>query len=306
MMAWRIALFVSIAPLLRPADPTPEQLEFFEKRVRPVLARSCYQCHSAAVASPMGNLRVDTKDALLRGGKMGPALKAGDPDGSLLVQVVSHAHKIKMPPSGKLPDNEVADLKAWVKMGAPEPSYASAGKKHWAFQPVQDPPVPAVKNKNWVRSAVDAFILAKLEQRNLTPAAPAGKRDLIRRVTYDLVGLPPTPSEVDAFLADNSPDAFQRVVDRLLASPHYGERWARHWLDLVRYAETNGHEFDNDKLAPWRYRDYVIRAFNQDVPYNQLVREHIAGDLLPRKRLSPDGGFEESRWARRSSGSGKC
>src|SRR5688572_6929016 len=291
MIAWRTALLVSLAPFLRAADPTTEQVEFFEKRIRPVLARACYQCHSAAVASPMGNLRVDSRDALLQGGKLGPAIQTTDPERSLLIEAVSHKQpKLKMPPSGKLPENEIADLTAWVKMGAPYPraeakSYASAGKKHWAFQPVQDPPVPTVKNKNWVRSAVDVFILAKLEQRNLAPAAPADRRDLIRRVTFDLIGLPPTPQEVDSFVADNSADAFQRVVDRLLASPHYGERWARHWLDLVRYAETNGHEYDNDKLAPWRYRDYIIRAFNQDLAYDQLVREHVAGDLLPRKRL---------------------
>jgi hypothetical protein len=297
-----VAVIVCIATPGVSADPTPEQIEFFEKRVRPTLVRSCYPCHSAAVASPMGGLRVDTKEALLQGGKMGPAIEPGNPDSSLLIQVLSHAHKVKMPPSGKLPDDQIADLKSWVNMGAPDPRTAAAstkpsasdGKKHWAFQPVQNPPVPEVKAKDWVRSPVDAFILAKLEARNLAPAQPAAKRDLIRRVTYDLIGLPPKVEEVDAFLKDQSPDAFKRVVDRLLDSPHYGERWARHWLDLVRYAETNGHEYDNDKLAPWRYRDYVIRAFNQDIPYDQFVREHIAGDLLAKKRLTPDAAFEDS------------
>jgi hypothetical protein len=298
-----VALLVSAAIPAVSAGPAPEQLEFFEKRVRPTLVRSCYPCHSAAVASPMGGLRLDTKEALLQGGKTGPAIQPGNPDASLLVQVLTHAHKIKMPPSGKLPEDQIADLKSWVQMGAPDPRTASAasGKpssaaktKHWAFQPVQDQPVPQVKANTWVRTPVDAFILAKLEARNLAPAQPAARRDLIRRVTYDLTGLPPKIEEVDAFLKDESPDAFKRVVDRLLDSPHYGERWARHWLDLVRYAETNGHEYDNDKLAPWRYRDYVIRAFNQDVPYDQFVREHIAGDLLPRKRRTLDGAFDES------------
>jgi hypothetical protein len=159
---------------------------------------------------------------------------------------------------------------------------------------VQDRAAPPVKNKDWIRSPVDAFILSKLEAKGLAPAQPADKRDLIRRVTYDLTGLPPSAADVEAFVADNSSDAFKHLVDRLLASPHYGERWARHWLDLMRYAETNGHEYDNDKLAPWRYRDYVIRAFNQDLPYDQFVREHLAGDLLSKKRYTADGAFEES------------
>jgi hypothetical protein len=279
-----IVLALSLVPVVvTAADATPEQIEFFEKRVRPVLVRSCYSCHSSAVAQPMGNVRVDTKEGLSAvSSRMGDA--------------VSYKSKVKMPPSGKLPDEQIADIAAWVKMGAPSypDAKAGGGKNHWAFQPVKDPAVPPVRNKEWVRSPVDAFVLSKLEQRNLEPAPPAEKRDLIRRATFDLIGLPPEPGDVDAFLADNSPDAFKRVVDRLLESPHYGERWARHWLDLVRYAETNGHEYDNDKPAPWRYRDYVIRAFNQDLPYNQFVREHLAGDLLPRKRFTADGAYEES------------
>jgi hypothetical protein len=215
---------------------------------------------------------------------------------------------LKMPPSGKLSGAQIEDLTAWVKMGAPDPRIAPAaappvaakrydfteGRKFWAFQPVKKPALPSVKNQSWVQSPIDAFLLSKLEENGLAPAVPADKRVLLRRVTFDLTGLPPTPAEINAFLKDTSLKAFEKVVDRLLASPHYGERWARHWLDLVRYAETNGHEYDNDKLAPWRYRDYVIRAFNEDVPYDQFVREHIAGDQLASKRLRKDGGAWES------------
>jgi cytochrome c553 len=213
-----------------------------------------------------------------------------------------------MPPSGKLPPEVIADFETWIASGAQDPRQdesptATQAKKHidweqarafWSFRPLQPQTPPAVKNHAWPKNSIDRFLLAKLEQRGLPPASPADRRSWIRRVTYDLTGLPPAPSEIAAYLADPSPDADRKVVERLLASPHYGERWARHWLDLVRYAETNGHEFDNDKLDAWRYRDYVIRAFNQDVPYNQFVREQIAGDLVPNKRLSPDGTHWES------------
>jgi hypothetical protein len=288
------------------AEPTPEQIEFFEKRIRPVLAKSCYSCHSAALQAPMGGLRVDTREWLQRGGGRGPAIKPGDPEGSLLSQAISYRDALKMPPSGKLSDDQIADFATWIRMGAPDPRVdtspkAAAGRinfvearKLWSLRPVEDPAVPSVNRKNWVRSPVDAFILSKLEAAGLEPAPPADKETLIRRLTFDLIGLPPTPDEVENFVRDQSPDAFARVVDRLLVSPHYGERWARHWLDLVRYAETNGHEYDNDKLDPWRYRDYAIRAFNLDVPYDQFVREHVAGDLLSAKRLTADGTAQES------------
>ncbi len=286
-----------------PAD----QLEFFEKKIRPVLAESCYACHSAKRVPPKGGLRLDTRDGVRKGGDSGPAIVPGDPAASLLVKAVSYNDPdIRMPPNGKLGDNEIADLTAWVKMGAPDPrddappepkkksiNFTEA-RKFWAFQPVKDPPPPAVKQKSWLVSPIDRFVLAKLEEKQLAPALPADKRTLIRRVTLDLIGLPPTPGDVANFLADTSPQAYAKVVDRLLASPHYGERWARHWLDLVRYAETNGHEFDNDKIDAWRYRDYVIRAFNQDLPYDQFAAEQIAGDLLPQKRLSLDGAYLES------------
>jgi hypothetical protein len=285
-----------------------EQVEFFEKKIRPVLAGSCYGCHNSKMKTPMGGLQVDTRDGLLRGGDSGKAIIPGDPAASRLVQAVSYKHELKMPPSGKLTDGQIADLTDWVKMGAPDPRETAAvappviskrydfteGRKFWAFQPVKKPAVPGVKGQAWVQSPIDAFLLSKLEEKGLTPAEPAHKRALLRRVTFDLTGLPPTPAEIKAFLSDTSPGAFEKVVDRLLASPHYGERWARHWLDLVRYAETNGHEYDNDKLDPWRYRDYVIRSFNEDVRYDQFVREHIAGDQLATKRLRKDGAAWES------------
>ncbi len=293
-------LFVCLASRAAP-DPTPAQVEFFENKIRPVLAEKCYACHNSKLKSPFGGLRLDTAEGLAHGGDSGPSVKAGDPENSRLVQALTYQHALKMPPSGKLPDAQIADFKAWVKDGAVDPrkpaggavSAAPArkgidlaeGRKHWAFQPIRRPSGPA---------SIDGFIRARLREAGLEQAPAADKRMLIRRVTYDLTGLPPTPAEIDTFLADSSPDAFAKVVDRLLASPHYGERWARHWLDLVRYAETNGHEYDNDKHEPWRYRDYVIRAFNEDLPYDQFLREHLAGDLLASKRVRSGGGAWES------------
>lgn len=267
---------------LRAADPTPEQVEFFEKRIRPVLVQSCYPCHSAAVAKPMAGLRVDTREGLLKAVESNTLLKA-----------VQYADRVKMPPSAKLPDEQISDIRTWIGMGAPYPERKESGR-HWAFQPVKDVQPPPIRSGSWARTPVDAFVLAKLEAKGAKPPAPLDRRTLLRRITFDLTGLPPAPEDLDAFEKDKSDDAYRHVVDRLLASPHYGERWARHWLDLVRYAETNGHEYDNEKLAPWRYRDYVIRAFNDDLPYDQFVREHIAGDLLPRKRRTADGATLES------------
>src|SRR5207302_1806476 len=199
------------------------------------------------------------------------------------------------------------DLTAWVRMGAPAPKEdprvianskndfdLAERRKHWAYQPVKSVTLPAVKNGSWRQSPIDSFILAYLEKAALSPASPADRRALIRRATFDLIGLPPTPQEVEAFLADKSSAAFAKVVDRLLASPHYGERWGRHWLDLVRYAETLGFEFDYDLYNAWRYRDYVIRAFNDDLPYDQFVIEHLAGDLLPKPRVNKADGTNES------------
>ena len=293
---------------------TPQEeaagVEYFEKNIRPIFAEHCYQCHSDQQLPPKGNLRLDEPDWIRKGGNQGPIVEPGYPDLSLLIEAVSYeAVDLRMPPSGKLEDRHIQNLIQWVEMEAPLPESTpagggavdhsagidlEAGRKFWAFQPLSEEEPPPVRNDGWTRNPIDRFVLAGLEKEGLEPGPPADRASLLRRVTFDLIGLPPSPAELKDFLADDSPDAFERVVDRLLASPHYGERWGRHWLDLVRFAETNGHEFDNDKLDAWRYRDYVIRAFNQDVPYDQFVREHIAGDLLPEQRISRDGSHWES------------
>jgi hypothetical protein len=300
-----IAVFVVLSPRARAVDPTPEGVEFFEKRIRPLLVESCHQCHSP-VHKIRGKLLLDSRANMLKGGESGPAIVPGSPEKSLLIQAVKFDDPdLKMPKNGKLSDAQIADLIAWVQMGAPWPE--SGGKtivaktfdlkeraKHWSLQPIRNPPLPKVSNPDWCRSPVDHFVLARLEAAGLKPAAPADKRTLIRRATFDLTGLPPTMAEVEAFLKDDAPDAFARVIDRLLASPQYGERWARHWLDLVRFAETQGHEFDFDLPDAYRYRDYVIRALNADLPFNQFVLEHIAGDLLPQPRWHPTERINES------------
>ncbi len=277
--------------------------EIFESRIRPVLAEKCYSCHDTKTAS--GGLVLDSKAGVERGGKRGTLLVAGSPDSSLLMRALSHTESdLKMPPGGKLPAAVIEDFKQWIRGGAVDPRAGTApvsqgidwqkAARHWAFRPVRDSEPPKPANRTWIRTGVDAFLLAKLEAAGLVPAAPATKRDWLRRVTFDLTGLPPTPAEVTAFLRDTSPTSFDRVTGRLLESPHYGERWARHWLDVVRFAETNGHEFDFYKYEAWRYRDYVIRAFNEDVPYDRFVAEQIAGDLLPSPRLSANGRQLES------------
>jgi Protein of unknown function (DUF1553)/Protein of unknown function (DUF1549)/Planctomycete cytochrome C len=272
---------------------TPE--EFFDGRVRPVLAKNCLPCHGAV---PVGGFRLDTRENLMKGGPLGAAVVPGNADKSLLIQAVLQKHdKLKMPPGKKLSDEEIADLVEWVKNGAVWAGGALTAsndnyqitpeqKAFWSFQPLKNPAVPKVKNVSRVQTPVDNFILAKLEAKGLKPAAQASKRALIRRATYDLTGLPPTPQEVRAFLADRSPQAFAKVVDRLLASPHYGERWGRHWLDLVRYADTAGDSADYPIPQAYLYRNYVTYSFNQDKPYDEFIREQIAGDLLPAKSES--------------------
>ncbi len=301
-----LLLVVCAAPA---ADPTPEQAEFFERKVRPVLVEHCYKCHSAQSAKgPKGGLRLDGRALVLKGGDGGPAIVPGDPARSKLVEAVRYANPdLQMPPKGKLPAAAIADLEKWVKDGAYWPGSTAttgAGKsgfdlakrkaEHWAWQPVRPQPPPEVKDANWPADPVDRFILAKLEAKGLHPAPPAGKLVWLRRVTFALTGLPPTPEEVAAFQRDDSPEAFARVADRLLASSAYGARWGRHWLDLVRYAESRGHEMDPDIPNAYQYRDYVVRALNTDVPYNRLVLEHLAGDVLPDPRLDPKTGANES------------
>jgi cytochrome c553 len=286
------------------AEPSAEDIEFFEKQVRPVLVESCQKCHGDRKQE--GGLRLDSRETALKGGDSGPAIDPGKPGDSLLVEAIGYTGDIKMPPKGKLAEAQIAALTEWVRRGAPWPAdRAAAGKpgefdlaarkaRQWALQPVKPQIPPEVHLKSWPLNPIDNFILAKLAQAGLTPAPAAYRRTLLRRVTFELVGLPPTPTEIDDFLADDSPMAFERVVDRLLSSPHYGECWARHWLDLVRYAETRGHEFDMEIPLAWEYRDYIIRALNADLPYDQFVREHVAGDLLANPRRHPSEGFNES------------
>ena len=275
-----------------PAKPVePRQAEFFENRIRPLLVANCVSCHGPE--KQKGGLRLDSGPALLKGGDIGPVVVPGDAEGSPLIEAVRY-EGAEMPPKGKLKDEEIADLVTWIDMGAPWPSGPSdaltsadsaseAHAKHWAFQPVTDPTPPEVEDQDWPRDAIDRFVLAKLEARGLTPSPEADKKTLIRRATFDLIGLPPTPEEVAAFEADASPAAFERLVDRLLASPQYGERWARHWLDVARYADTKGYVLFQDANFPWSYtyRDYVIRAFNEDLPFDQFVVQQIAADRLP-------------------------
>jgi hypothetical protein len=296
----RLVIFTSGA-LLIGGSAHAEDFEFFEKHIRPVLVENCYECHSAESEKLKGGLRLDLREGLLKGGDTGPAIVPGDPENSLLIKAVRYTDKdLQMPPKDKkLADAQIADLVAWVSLGAPDPrvytnqtshravfkpayDYATA-RNQWAYRTPDDPAVPSIKNRDWAKSPIDHFILAKLEAKQFSPAPMADKRTLIRRATLDLTGLPPTPAEIDAFLQDTSPDAFKKVVDRLLASPHYGEHWARHWLDVVRYTDSTdarslGSEADTGDA--WRYRDWVVGAFNRDLPYDQFIRQQIAGDLL--------------------------
>ena len=271
---------VAPAASARAAAPAPDAETAFELKVRPVLAGTCFRCHGGGKVA--GGLRVDSRAALLQGGDSGPAVIPGDPDRSLLLRAVRHTHeKLHMPPDRKLSDAAVADLAAWVKGGAHWPAAARpfAADKHWAFRPVHaaDPPCDP---DGWAEGPVDRFIASGLRTHGLRPVAPADRRTLLRRVTFDLTGLPPTPEEADAFLADGSPDAYARVVDRLLASSAYGERWGRHWLDVARYADTAGDNADYPVPEARLYRDYVIDSFNADKPYDRFVREQLAGDIL--------------------------
>jgi hypothetical protein len=283
------------------ADLNRSQIDFFENKVRPVLANHCYKCHSQTAEKVKGGLLLDTRDAVLAGGNTGPAIVPGNPDKSLLIEAVRYTNPdLQMPPKGeKLTDAQVADLVAWIKMGAPDPrtatvaqkSWVDPNKKHWAFQPVTKPAIPNIKDSSWGKTPIDKFIVAKLEEKGLKPSPLTDKRTLIRRATFDLIGLPPTPTEVRAFLADESPQAFEKVVQRLLDSPHYGERWGRHWLDTARYSDTKGdirrnREDPNNPFA-WTYRDYVIRSFNEDKPYNIFIIEQLAADKLPATQNNP-------------------
>jgi mono/diheme cytochrome c family protein len=287
-----------IAPPVSPAAVGSSVGEdFFETKVRPIFANVCSNCHGDAATS---GLRVDSRESLLKGGSRGPALVPNDPGKSLMIQAVRQTGELKMPKGGKLTPEEVQNLTEWVKMGAPWPQskkiLAATGgapykispeqRAFWSFQPLKTPATPSVKNASWAKTAIDRFVLAKLESQGIPPAPPADRRTLIRRATFDLIGLPPTPEEIEAFEKDKSPQAFEKVVDRLLASPRYGERWGRHWLDVARYAEDDVRGLDPKGRGympfhgAYAYRDWVIKAFNQDVPYDRFVRMQLAGDLL--------------------------
>lgn len=303
--AWLMGLVAASAA-------TPEQVEFFERRIRPLLAQECYDCHSTA-GQQKGGLVLDHREGLLKGGDSGPSVIPGQPDSSLLLQAIRHEHKsLKMPRNGaKFEDHVLADFARWIAEGAADPrdtppSPAQLAKETdwmgvlerrkdwWSLHPVSRPEPPAVAEPEWAESPVDAFLRAKAADSGLGMAGEADRRTLIRRASYVLTGLPPSPAEVEAFVRDESPEAWRALVDRLLASPAFGERWARHWMDWVRYAETHGSEGDPPIPHAWRYRDYLVRAWNADVPYPQLVREAVAGDLLPSPRLNTALGLNES------------
>ncbi len=284
-------------PALPEPKPTAEQLAFFESKIRPVLSDKCYKCHSEKSEKIRGGLVLDTREGIRRGGDNGPAVVPGELRDSLLIDAIRYTNKdTAMPPEksgGKLPDNVIADFEAWVKMGAPDPREGAAtvvkkydtedAKKWWSYQPPVKSAVPAVKDAAWPRGEIDRFILAALEAKGLKPAADADKTSLLRRVHFDLIGLPPTLKEIDDFIKDTSADALAKVVDKLLTLTQFGERWGRHWLDVARYAESSGKDVNIAYPHAWRYRDYVIAAFNEGKPFDQFIREQIAGDLLPAK-----------------------
>jgi hypothetical protein len=298
---WMSAVVCVVGGVAAPsawADEAPSDagLALFRERIEPVLKAECFGCHSAGAKELKGGLRLDSRQGARRGGDTGPAVVPGKPAESLIVQALRHENGYEMPPEKpKLPAATAADFVKWIELGAPDPreEVATAGevwpreaREHWAFGPLK---APTIGRGDWRRtltngqgfgSAIDAFIGAQLAERGWLPSPPASPRELIRRLSFDLVGLPPTPQEIDAFLADNRPDAYERLVDRLVASPQFGERQAQHWLDVVRYAETEGYEYDRHVPDAWRFRDYVIRSFNRDKPFDQFVREQIAGDEI--------------------------
>ncbi|HEV3021835.1 MAG TPA: PSD1 and planctomycete cytochrome C domain-containing protein, partial [Pirellulales bacterium] len=283
---------------LRAGEPDSRGLEFFEQNVRPLLAQRCYKCHSAKADPLRGGLLLDSRSGWQRGGDSGPAIVPGDPDASLVVKAVRYDDdQVQMPPDGKLSEREIASLVEWIKLGAPDPREGEAalvarkfvsleeGRTRWTFQPMSaaDPPQMTASNgatANWCRTPVDRFILARLEEKGISPNAEVDRHRLVRRAYFDLLGLPPSPDEIDAFVNDDSSDAYETLIDRLLDSPHYGERWGRHWLDLVRFAESHGFEHDYDRPSAFHYRDFVIQALNQDLPYDTFVRWQIAGDEI--------------------------
>ena len=304
-----VLCFLCVASTSTHASDQPfsaDDLGFFEKKVRPLLAEHCYQCHSVDAKRIEANLLLDSRASHVRGGDSGAAIVPGDASSSLLIEAV-HYDSYEMPPKGKLSDEAIQTLTRWVNMGAPWPDEPAPTKESvqefdlenrkanfWVWQPIQNPELPPIHNAVWVNNDIDYFILSQLEQAHIKPSRDAEQTAILRRLYFDLIGLPPTADEVKAFIQNKNPQATEHVVNQLLKSPHFGERWGRHWLDIVRYAESRGHEFDNDTPNAFQYRDYVIRALNADVPYDQFVREHIAGDLLKNPRMHPEEHFNES------------
>ena len=285
----------AFAPFASAADSQRDKLDFFEK-IRPVLTTTCFKCHSSASPKLKGGLNLESRQGLLKGGETGPSIVPGHPEKSLLMEAVRYTRDdLQMPPKEKLSDAAIADFAKWIEMGAPFPggkitlparqqnpadNYEKLRKQHWAWQPLKTVAVPKVNDANWPTSDIDRFVLARIEKENLHPVGPADKYTLVRRVTFDLTGLPPTPDQVQAFVSDESPDAYAKLVDRLLSSPAFGEFWGRHWLDVARYAESTGSSRNFPFEYAWRYRDYVIDSFNKDKPYNVFLVEQLAGDLL--------------------------
>ena len=303
VLLWLTCLGLAVGSVGWPKDSLEfdeSSLEFFEKQVRPILVAKCFECHSNGKGSLKGGLALDSREALIRGGDTGPGVMLDKPTESLFVSAINYGDVYQMPPKSKLPATEIAVLTRWVEMGLPWPKeaawkagavkpfdLASRTSEHWCWQPVKNLEAPTIQQADWPITDTDRFILATLESKGLKPAASADKRTLLRRVYFDLVGLPPSPEEVEQFVQDQRPQSLEIVVDRLLASVHFGERWGRHWLDLTRYAETRGHEFEPVIPNAWQFRDYVIRALNANVPFDRFLTEQIAGDLIePRWRTT--------------------
>ncbi|OYV81132.1 MAG: hypothetical protein B7Z73_18440, partial [Planctomycetia bacterium 21-64-5] len=292
---WLAALILfAAAPAVSAGDrPAGNEAgsEFFERKIRPLLVQHCYACHGRG--RKKGGLSLESREAMLAGGESGTAVALGKPDESLLIEAVEYAGDVQMPPSGKLAAEEIDALRQWLAVGAPWPAgpadaasmrsdgtITEADRQFWSFQPVRDPQPPAVRQADWPRRPLDRFVLARLEAEGLQPVSEADRRTFIRRATFDLIGLPPTAEEVEAFTGDERPDAYERSIERLLDSPHYGERWARHWLDVARYGEDQAHTFQARLYTSgYRYRDWVAGAFNRDLPFDRFVIEQIAGDL---------------------------
>ncbi|MDA0658647.1 MAG: PSD1 and planctomycete cytochrome C domain-containing protein [Planctomycetota bacterium] len=311
-----VGLIVLAMPLVAAAESSVDTdgIAFFEAHVLPVLVRRCYQCHSDSADQLKGGLRLDSREGTLAGGESGPAVVPHDLAKSLLVSAVRY-DGLEMPPDGRLSDDEIESIERWITMGAPDPRDETAnpeknrfdlktGRDFWSLRPISNPPLPVITNPTWPRTSIDYFILSKLEQAELQPSAEADRVDWLRRVHYDLCGLPPTVQEIDEFLSDQTANAYERLVDRLLASPHYGERWGQHWLDVIRFAETEGFEYDRTIPDSWRFRDYVIQSLNAGIGFDTFVREQLAGDEISEedRRLQVAAGFHRLGAVRRNAG----